>query len=245
MHRDLKPGNIICVPWDGQGLGSAFPAVGGPLLMPGGGAPVMPRTIVAKLADFGSAGADTCRTGARDGPLTKGLVTPSYQAPEAFCGKSPLATEHEYSFPMDVWSLGELCCSKIVFEAESDGDLNLMAVVVARLGLPPSHMQQTVCGGQVPWGQLPPALPGMRQLKDLPCPRWPAIRALAAECLQWDPAARPTAASCWYDLTQLVSATNSGSVQPRPEKRFVPHNEARSLPTTKSKSGPSLQVSDG
>ena len=208
---------------------------GGAPVMPGGGAPVTPRTIVAKLADFGSARADTCRTGGRDGPLTQGLVTPGYQAPEAFCGKRPSATEHQYSFPMDVWSLGcilgELCCNKILFEAESDRDHNLLAAMVARLGMPPSNMQQTVCGGKVPWGQLPPVLPGMRQLKDLPCPGLPAMRPLAAECLQWDPAARPTAASCWYDLTQLLSATNPVSVQPRPEKRIAPNKEVGSLPT--------------
>ena len=65
--------------------------------------------------------------------MTMGLVTPGYEAPEAF----PAAADH-YSLPVDVWSLGcimgELFFRKVMFETETTGDL---AMVRFKAGWPP------------------------------------------------------------------------------------------------------------
>lgn len=230
MHRDLKPGNVICTAWDGKGLGGAS-------LPGGGGAPGWPRTLVAKLADFGSA-RNAARRLEDNGPMTMGMVTPGYQAPEAFDSQSPSASLPEYSYPMDVWSLGcllgELCFSKVLFEGETDRDESIMAAMVARLGPPPSDMQLMLCGGRAIWQKLPNALPGMRQLKELPCGHLPLLRPVVTQCLQWDPDARPTAASCCYDVGRVFSAMQPPLAQVRAEKaselkgaaRARPHKEA-------------------
>ncbi len=209
MHRDLKPGNVICVLSNKR---EAEPPDG-----------FTRRTLVAKLADFGSARTAAPRRNERE-PLTMGLVTPGYQAPEAFHGTRCAEGELEYSCPMDVWSLGcvlgELCLNKVLFEAETNGDYSMIATMVARLGAPPAHMLTLLCGGKVPWSQLPPASKGMRQLKDLPCTGLPAAKALVLECLQWEADRRPTAATCCYDMTRLASpgfVAGSDMVRPRSE----------------------------
>ncbi len=167
--------------------------------------------LQAKVADFGNSRGTR---GAR-APMTMGLVTPGYQAPEAF----PAAAD-QYSFPMDVWSLGcimgELFFRKVMFETESTADLAMFGAMVARLGKPPESMQQRLARGGVNWLDVKPPWAGMRLACNLPsvCPD-PA-RQLTLECLSWDPAKRPTAEHCSVNLPTMLQASGG-----RPEPLHV------------------------
>ena len=144
--------------------------------------------------------------------MTMGLVTPGYQAPEAF----PAAAD-QYSFPMDVWSLGcimgELFFRKVMFEAESTSDLAMLGAMVARLGIPPGSMHQRLARGGVNWFDIKPPWVGMRLACNLPsfCPD--LARQLTLECLSWDPAKRPTAKHCSDNLSTMLQASG-GRLEP-------------------------------
>ena len=144
--------------------------------------------------------------------MTMGLVTPGYQAPEAF----PAAAD-QYSFPMDVWSLGcimgELFFRKVMFEAESTSDLSMLGAMVARLGIPPGSMNQRLARGGVNWFDIKPPWVGMRLACNLPsfCPD--LARQLTLECLSWDPAERPTAKLCSDNLFTMLQASG-GRLEP-------------------------------
>jgi hypothetical protein len=120
---------------------------------------------------------------------------------------------------MDVWSFGciaaEFCFRRVLFEAPSDGELQVLGALVARLGRPPEDIIKRL--GSERWGDLQPPWTGMRLLQDLPCMSgMELLGKVARSCLQWDPCARPAAGSCLQQLSEQTKASVAIAVETEP-----------------------------
>jgi serine/threonine protein kinase len=125
IHRDIKPANMLIY----LGLGRSG--------------------LLWKISDFGRSRLVSVR--ACD---TVGFCTPYYRAPEvidvvrvttaaaaASSTATPRKSAERYSTPCDIWSLGcvlsELVFGRILFMGSNGRDVDLLATMVAVVGLPP------------------------------------------------------------------------------------------------------------